>query len=225
MHISRIQISAAMSLLDMTQANLAEATGISKPTISNFLKPSSVWETKESTKHKIVGFLSTRGIEFIENDGVKKRTNEVRKLNGKDAMSDFLDDVYQMIVDTGTPYKPTQLFMYNVKQTNWTKWMGKERWENHCQRMTARKECIDCRTMLKEGDNYFPSAAWTDYKWFPEEIFSDKTFYSYGSKLAFLQFFDHDMEVIIMDNADFTEGYNNLFLIAWNSIATKPDIK
>ena len=214
------QIRAARALIGWSQGELAKHSGLSQTGIARIENGTN--HPNSSTLGKIIKAFDARGVEFLGENGVKKRTNEIRKLRGKDAMSDFLDDVYQMILDTGTPEKPTQLFMYNVAQSNWTKWMGQERWNNHHKRMSARKECIDCRTILKEGDDYYPSAAWTEYKWFPKEIFSDKTFYSYGSKLAFLQFFEDDMEVMIMDNADFAEGYNNLFLIAWNSVAIVP---
>ncbi len=217
------QMRAARALLGWSQNDLADRSGLSQTGVARIENGTN--KPNSQTLDKIRSTFEKANIEFIDTTGVKKRTGTIKMLRGKDAMSDFLDAVYQMIVDTGTPEKPTQLFMYNVVQTNWTKWMGQERWDAHHKRMSERRECIDCRTILKEGDYYFPSAAWTEYKWFPEEIFSDKTFYSFGTKLAFIQFFEDDMEIMIMDNPEFAEGYNNLFQIAWNNVATVPDKK
>lgn len=220
------QLAAGIALAKKTAREFASEAKIGPMTLSRILNSDeSLKNMRPHTRKCLEKCFALYDIEFTEENGVKKRTNQIRRLRGKDAMSDFLDDVYQMIVKTGTLEKPTQLFMYNVFQSYWTQWMGEKNWDNHHKRMSARRECIDCRTILKEGDYYFPSAAWTEYKWFPEDIFSDKTFYSYGSKLAFLQFFEDDIEITIMDNADFAEGYNNLFLIAWESVAIVPPKK
>lgn len=61
MNISKFQISAAMSLLGMSQAKLSDGPGISKPTIYNFLKLNSGWETKQSTMDKIALYLESCG--------------------------------------------------------------------------------------------------------------------------------------------------------------------
>ncbi len=214
------QIRAARALLGWNQEKLAQVSGLSQTGIARIENGTN--RPNSQTLEKIRSAFDKADVEFIDQTGVKKRTGEIKVLRGKSAMSDFLDDVYDTIVETGTPKNPTQLFMYNVEQSNWTKWMGEERWKSHYERMSERKECIDCRTILKEGDWYFPSDAWTTYKWFPKEIFSNKTFYSYGTKLAFLEFSEDNIEIMIMNNAEFAEGYKNLFQIAWTRVATFP---
>jgi len=56
-------------------------------------------------------------------------------------------------------------------------------------------------------------------------MFNDKSFYSYHDKLAFLNFKGDDVEITIIQQPAFAEGYRNLFRIAWDHFAMEPEEK
>ena len=211
------QIRAARALIGWSQGDLADYAGLSQTGIARIENGTN--HPNSTTISKICGAFDRADVEFIGESGVKKRTGEVRVLSGKNAMSDFLDDVYETAIQFGTKEKPTDVFLSNVVHENWIKWMGGERWRNHTERMTKHKDLMDVRIIVKEGDYNFPATEYSKYKWMQEEYFNDKSFYSYHDRLAFLDFKQDDLIVSIMKQPDFAKGYRDLFLIAWNSLA------
>ncbi len=223
MSITTAQIRGARGILNWSQQDLAQRTGISATSIGSIENGQTT--PRESTLATIRKTLENGGIEFIGLEGVRVQSNYTQTLKGADGFSAFLDDVYQTAILNGTEAKPTQVFLSNVVHENWTKWMGPERWANHTRRMTENKNIMDVRIIVKEGDWNFPAKAYSQYKWFPKEKFNDKSFYSYHDRLAFINFKDDDVEIIIIRQPAFAEGYRTLFLIAWDHFATTPETK
>ncbi len=83
---------------------------------------------------------------------------------------------------------------------------------------------MDVRIIVKEGDYDLPAREYSEYRWIPEEIFSDNSFYSYHDRLAFLNFREDNVEIMIMRHEEFAQGYRNLFLIAWEKVARPPPL-
>jgi transcriptional regulator with XRE-family HTH domain len=220
MSITTAQIRGARGILNWSQSDLAERTGISATSIGSIENNQST--PRESTLKAIRQAFEKNGIEFLGLEGVRLQSNYVRTLYGEDGFSAFLDDVYHTAVTHGSKTKPVQIYLSNVVHENWVKWMGPEKWSNHARRMIDSKDVMDVRILVKEGDWNFPAADYAQYKWVPNEIFNDKSFYSYHDKLAFLNFKDKEVEIVIIKQSDFAEGYRNLFLIAWDHAAKAP---
>ena len=212
------QIRAARALIGWSQGELAEQSGLSQTGIARIENGTN--QPNSNTIEKICSAFDRADVEFIGDTGVKKRTGEIRVLKGPNAMSDFLDDVYETAVNHGTKENPTEVYLSNVVHQNWVKWMGNDRWKNHTDRMYKDKSLMDVRIIIKEGDNDFPASSYSKYKWIKSEFFNDKSFYSYHDKLAFLDFEKDNLIIRIMNQADFAKGYRDLFLIAWNHLAT-----
>lgn len=214
------QIRAGRALLDWSQSDLADHAGLSQTGIARIENGTNKPNSK--TLQKIMSAFDLADVEFLGTTGVKKRTGEVKTYRGSEGFSFFLDDVYNTAIQHGTKEHPTEVFLSNVVHENWIKWMGPEKWKNHTDRMTKDQDVMDVRILVKHGDTNFPASAYSKYKWFPEELFNDKSFYSYHDKLAFLNFMEDDVEIMIMRHADFAEGYRNLFRSAWDGAATQP---
>lgn len=73
MKISGAQITAARNLLRITQAELAQASGVAEGTVKSFEADHRV--PLRSTLDKIVTELERRGIEFTNGDGAGVRIN------------------------------------------------------------------------------------------------------------------------------------------------------
>lgn len=71
MRISGNQVLAARNLLGLTQAELAEAAGVSDMTIANF--ETGKHEPQRGTVEKIQAALERRGIEFTNGTGIGVR--------------------------------------------------------------------------------------------------------------------------------------------------------
>jgi transcriptional regulator with XRE-family HTH domain len=220
MSITTAQIRGARGILNWSQQDLAQRTGISATSIGSI----EIGQTtpRHNTLETIRTTFERNGIEFLGLEGVRVQSNYVTRLTGSDGFSAFLDDVYQTAIAHGTPEKPTEVFLSNVLHENWIKWMGPDKWKNHTRRMTESKDVMDVRIIVKYGDWNFPAQAYSQYKWFPQEMFSDKSFYSYHDKLAFLNFTDGNVEIMIIKQPEFAEGYRNLFRIAWDHVAIEP---
>ncbi|PCJ99132.1 MAG: hypothetical protein COA45_06735 [Zetaproteobacteria bacterium] len=214
------QIRAARALIGWSQGELADQAGLSQTGIARIENGTN--QPNSTTIEKITNAFDRADVEFIAESGVKKRTGEVKILRGASGFSSFLDDVYETAVRYGTKEKPTSVFLSNVVHENWIKWMGDNKWKNHTDRMYKNRDIMDVRIITKEGDTNFPASSYSQYKWFPERLFNDKSFYSYHDRLAFLNFKDNDVEIIIMHHSDFADGYKNLFKIAWENIAITP---
>ena len=214
------QIRAARALIGWSQGDLADESGLSQTGIARI--ENGINHPNTGTLEKITAAFDRADIEFIGENGVKKRTNEVRTLRGAGGFKAFLDDVYDTAVKYGTSKNPTSVFLSNVVHENWTKWMGPENWKHHTDRMYKDKHLMDVRIITREGDTSFPALSYSQYKWFPENLFNDKSFYSYHDRLAFLNFIDDDVEIMIMKHAQFARGYRDLFVIAWENLAITP---
>jgi transcriptional regulator with XRE-family HTH domain len=219
-YLSSAQCRAARGLLGWTQPDLANQSKIHVQTISAFEKGSGTPSKK--TLKRMTDVLEDAGIEFMDHDGLRRKQSELTKFEGADGFESFLDDVYSTAIRTGTKDNPCEIFLSNVHHQNWIKWMGKEKWANHVERMTKAREVMDVRIIIKEGDTNFPASAYSKYKCFPAKFFNDKSFYSYADKLAFLNFQRENVEITIMRQLDFAHGYRILFKIAWDYFAKTP---
>ena len=217
------QLAAGIALTKKTAREFAAEAKIAPMTLSRILNSDeSLKNMRPHTRKCLEKCFALYDIEFTEENGVKKRANVIRTLRGKDAMSDFLDDVYNTSVKHGTKESPTPVYLSNVVHTNWVKWMGPERWENHRQRMTEDRDLMDVRIITREGDPNFLTLKYSKYKWMKEQYFNDKSFYSYHDRLAFLDFKEDDLTIHIIFQTDFAKGYRDLFLIAWDALAVNP---
>lgn len=217
------QIRAARALLDWSQSDLANYAGLSQTGIARIENGTN--QPNSSTIEKIKGAFENAEIEFLGETGLRRKTGEIKVLRGGDGFSAFLDDVYDCIIKYGTKEKPLEVFLSNVVHENWIKTIGTDRWMAHTKRMVEKKDLMDIRIIVADGDWNFPANEYSDYKWFPKEFFSDKSFYSYHNRLAFLDFEENNMRATIINNKEFAEGYRTLFQIAWNHVAQTPQKK
>lgn len=209
------QIRAARALLDWSQSDLADHSGLSQTGIARIENGTN--QPNSRTLEKITAAFEKANIEFLGTSGLRKKSGEIRVLKGAQGFRDFMDDVYETAKNAGG-----QICLHNAKPQNWYKWLGEEWYAMHSERMKALGSKIDVRITAEEGNHLFIANSFAEYRWFPNELFNDKSFYSYGSKLAFITFGDEDVIVRVFDDTDFAEGFRILFNIAWDRVAILP---
>lgn len=209
------QIRAARALLDWSQADLAKYADLSQTGIARIENGTNQPNTQ--TLQKIAAAFESADIEFLGQNGLRKRTDEVKTLQGREGFAAFMNDVYDVASKKGG-----EICLHNAKPENWYKWMGEDGYKIHAKRMVLLKDTINVKITTLIGNRSFIADSFAEYRWFPEEMFGEHSYYSYGHKLAFLSFTENDVWVRILENRQFSEGFRVLFNIAWNSVAIIP---
>ncbi|MGH1397812.1 MAG: helix-turn-helix domain-containing protein [Alphaproteobacteria bacterium] len=94
------QCRGARGILGWTQQDLANACGLSKTAINNYEKSHSDIKA-ESLKAIRMAFESAE-IEFIGDNGVTKRRENIKILRGAEALNDLIDDIHQTLATQKT---------------------------------------------------------------------------------------------------------------------------
>ena len=203
------QIAAARQLLGWSQADLANKSAISKPSVIRIEK--ELYSVKDDIRRQVEKAFDTHGIEFTSK-GVQERTYKIKHYHGTQGFKDFMWDVYNVSSELGGPIR-----LYNARPSNWFKWLGEEWYTAHAQRMASLKDTISFHAISQENDEMFIAGNFGEYRWIPEGLFIDKSFYAYGNKLGFLNFDKDALNIIVLESIDFANAFRNLFDIAWET--------
>lgn len=209
------QIRAARALLDWSQSDLADHAGLSQTGIARIENGTN--KPNSSTLEKIRNAFDAADIEFLGSSGVRKTTGEIRTLKGQDGFRNFMDDVYNVAKAQGG-----EICLHNAKTENWYKWLGKEWYLKHSERMTELGNTIEVKITTVRGNTLLIANQFAEYRWISEELFNEQSFYAYGNKLALLNFTEDTVSVLVLNNKDFARGFRALFNVAWENATTIP---
>lgn len=218
MSITTAQIRGARGILNWSQQDLAQRTGISATSIGAIENGQTT--PRSSTLETIRHTLERNGIEFLGMDGVRQQSDFVQTYTGTEGFRDFMDHLYETAKTYGG-----DIVLFNANPINWYKWLGEEWFQNHSKRMHDLGNKINFRITSKPGENLFISKDFAQYKWFPDDLFSDRALYAYGDSLAFVNFEENDVSVIVLKQADFAKAFRVLFNISWDKVAISPEAK
>ena len=207
MSITTAQIRGARGILNWSQQDLAQRTGISATSIGAIENGQTT--PRESTLQTIRKTLENAGIEFIGLDGVRQRTGDVRVFQGQEGFWDFYEDIYTTLRDN-----PGEVLVSNADERLFEKWLGAENLKKHVTRMQGIKD-LSYKILIKEGDTYFLATSdYAEYRWMSKDQFSLVPFYVYGKKLAIL-IFGTEPKAIVMNYAAVSEAYRAQFEAIW----------
>ena len=215
MRISGKQIAMARILLDLSQKELADKLGIARKTVMRIENGQSPGNSKTNESLRL--FFENNGLEFFEGNGVRESTNIIQKLSGRAGIKAFFDMVYE-----AAKSGHNDICLFNGVPERLMHWLGEEYYENHKNRMLKIQDQYKYKIIVKDNDFQFIANGFAEYRWFPEKLFNDKTLHSFGSKLAFFDFDNDDVKIMIIDQPVFAESFRILFNIAWNNVAVKP---
>jgi transcriptional regulator with XRE-family HTH domain len=212
-HITGNQMRAARALMNWSQSDLADKAGLWHPTIANIETGKTT--PSKATLDKISGVFINHGLEFLDGEGVKKKTETVLTLSGESDFERFYDLVYDAAKTTGG-----QIFISNVDERIFDEFVQPEFDKFHMHRMEQIRRNIDFRTLVKEGDDYLPAKGYSKYKWLAADKFANTPFYVFADYLAIIIMIDEPM-IILIKNQKVADLYREKFLIQWES-AKKP---
>ncbi len=200
------QCRAARGLLGWTQQDLADACGLSKTAINNFEKGHSDIKA-ESLKAIRMAFESAY-VEFLSDQGLRKKSDGAEILKGADVLSSLVDDIVETLKNDGSG---GELLIISTREDEAT--------QQHAARLQAHN--IKRRVIGAEGmpDQW---GAQGSYRRVTKENFSNvKTSYIYGSKVAF-QLWDPNI-IIVVNSRDGQQSEKRFFESLWSEAAEIPE--
>ncbi|MBE2190586.1 MAG: helix-turn-helix transcriptional regulator [Alphaproteobacteria bacterium] len=205
--ITTAQIRGARGVLNWSQGDLSERTGISSTSIGSI--ENGLTQPRDSTIQLIQKAFEDGGIEFLPDDGIRKKTGYINFYRGEDGFSKFYDDVYET---TKRQNKPQEILVSNVDEQEFMKW-GKDVFAPHSERMNELDN-ISYKILVQEGDTNFIASSYAEYRWLPKEFFASVPFYVYGTKLAII-LFETELTVMVLDYPTITDAYRKQFEAIW----------
>lgn len=205
--ITTAQIRGARGILNWSQGDLSERTGLSPTSVGGI--ENGLTNPRDSSIAAVQKAFEDAGIEFIANDGVRKRGGEILIFRGKVGFVDFFDYVFQTVRGWSG-----DVCVSNVEETTFLKWAG-ETAQVHMERM-SRLEGIRYKVLLKEGDQNFAASSYAQYKWIPKRYFHTVPFYVFERKLAIFVF-DEEPLIILHKFSTIAEAYRAQFEALWES--------
>lgn len=209
------QIRAARALLDWSQSDLADHAGLSQTGIARIENGTN--QPNSNTLNKIRSAFETADIEFLGTSGVRKTSGEIRVFRGADGFRTFMDDVYARSKIVGC-----DICLFNGVPKQFYKWLGEEWYKKHAARMSEIPN-LKAKIIVKEGEDLFIANDFATYRWFPKDMFHEKTVYAYGDTLAFMSFEEEDVVIRAIKQLDLADSFRVLFDIAWNNVAIAPN--
>ena len=88
-----------MGLITMQAKMLAQLVDLNENTLSRILKGTT--KARDSTLELIKRALEAKGVEFLDNEGVRKRASDIEIFEGSDRFEDFSNFVYQHLKQNG----------------------------------------------------------------------------------------------------------------------------
>lgn len=207
--ITSDQIRAARALLNWSQTELSVRSGLTTPTIANIelgkQTPSS------TTLQRIHDAFEIAGIEFLENDGVRKRAGKMYTYSGREGFNKFYQDIDATCIAMGTG----EFLVSNVDERDFLSRLGEEATYHHYK--AINQTSITYRILIVEGDNYMPGKNFNaEYRWTPDDQFYSVPFYVYGNKVAYISFEENDVNVFVVENAFLTNLCRRQFNEMWD---------
>lgn len=209
MTITTAQMRGARGILNWSQSDLAEKTGISATSIGSIENGNS--QPRESTLGIIQKAFELSGIEFLGRDGVRVRTGEIQTYNGRSGFIEFFDFVY----DSLSKEPPRDVLVSNVQESIFLEW-ARDTAVEHMDRMKeiTEKKRIRYKVLLQYGDMDFVANRYAEYKWMKKEYFTLVPFYMFGQHTA-IMLFDPEPNILVVSYPLMTEAFRTQFFAMW----------
>lgn len=206
--IAREQIKAARALLDWSQKDLAEKSGVSEATIK--LIETAKIHSKPDTLQQIQDSMESSGIEFLPQKGVRFRDDLLTVLEKENEQDNIylrlLDDMYYTLKDTHGEILHS--FVDNALSP--AEVLAKEK--------LLRNNGITFRHLVRHGDTHLIYPL-DEYRYLPKGSYLNNPVTVYGDKVAFnvvSKMQKGESAIIIIKNKQIAEIKRREFQILWD---------
>lgn len=214
MFISIEQIKAARALLKWTQKDLAAYAGLNDDQVHSF---ESGRTRSLEVLEGIYRALTSHGIEFVDG-GVKPHHNRVTTFQGREGFAAFRLDVLEE-----AKAEALQICVNNVDEREFEKW-GRGKVNDEYIAEMEKLKGLDFRILVKENDTYLTGSKYARYRWLPENVFGEISFYVYGRKMAIISFEDDDFNAFSISHERISNFYRKEFDRLWDQAYELKDV-
>ena len=213
--ITRSQCRAARGLLDWTQQELADASGLSKTSINNYER--GLADVKEDTLKVIRDAFVKAQVEFSGSDGVRKRADTVQVLKGADSYFRLMEDIAETL-----ELARSELLVINMSQAFEQKMTQINAAKMRICHVRIETAGASVRVLARRGDDlYFCPPE--GYRWLDSLLFSFGEFtFVYGTKMAIKLWYD-DM-ILIADSRQASDAERARFEKMWEQAEVPPPV-
>jgi transcriptional regulator with XRE-family HTH domain len=208
--ISLSQIRAARALLDWTQNDLAQRSGLSLRALNSIERGLAV--PRIDTLRFIQETFEKENIEFGENDGVRRKTErlDIVKWEGAEYLNQHLIDVVRELNAPGSEV------LYNLASEEIHADLRPQVLDDYFSHIAKYR--ITERVLLATGEKWIISPP-PCYRWMKPENFNHVCYIVYGDNVAF-QILSKPHRVIIIRNPGIADMFRRQFDFNWASAET-----
>jgi len=218
--ITGSQIRGARGLLDWSADLLAEKAGLSVDTVRNIEKGRV--QGHSSSIDKIIQTFAAYDIEFLPDEGIKKRSESVSTLEGFENFKFFIDQVYDAATKESARDGTKPICVCNVDNNIFRKHL-KDYYFVHLDRM-KKLEGVQIRIIAPKLDaNQPPDVHYLKYKFLNEMKSTVAPFYVFGDNFALIDFSaPNPPKILLVKSPALADSFRDQFEIMWGNAADKP---
>ncbi len=209
------QIRAARALLEWDAEDLAKKAELSRDTIFNI--ENGKVQAREATAGKIMQIFAAYDIEFIPDEGVKRKSDSVTKLEGFKDFRFFMDQVYEAATQPYSYDGTKPICICNLDNSLFRKYM-RDYYPTHVERLKNLKG-LEIRSLAAAVDkNHVTAASYLVYRYLKQLSSVVAPFYVFGDKFALIDFDVQDPPRILMIHSPaLAQSYRDQFDIMWKN--------
>jgi hypothetical protein len=161
-------------------------------------------------------------IEFLPDEGLKKRSDNVTTLQGANDFRFFMDQVYEAATQPYSLDGTKPICICNLDNSLFHKHM-KDYYAVHVDRL-KKIEGLQIRSLAAEADkSHVKGADYLVYRYLKELKSVVAPFYVFGDKFAVIDFnAQNPPRILMIHSASWARSYRDQFDIMWKNASTKP---
>lgn len=202
------QIRAARVLVDWDADDLAQRIGMSRVSIQNIERGDA--RPKPETIEKITRAFSDVGIEFTDNEGVRRRPEGIEIFEGVDRFQQFYEFLYQHMLEHGG-----EVCLSVVDERLLAKYRRNPEEQRQRMRKLVKAGAVTYRVLVTIGDF---TGDYVEYRKQPAHAAAPTAFYAFGECLALISFPQKNApHVVVIRSEPLTQAYRQSFQAAWEN--------
>ncbi len=206
--ISPMQSRAARALINISRSDLADLSSLSAAAIGGF--ETGTTEPRIASLNLMRIALEAAGVEFLDEDGVRLKRDQIRTYEGRAIHRQLLDEIYNDLKDKGG-----EILIRGLTEKKWRSGDDEAFLGNHLTRL--QQAGITERILVSDRDDVFVAPRhW--YRQVPEEYFSPHTQWMFNGKVAMVAWGDVETLTIIESKALF-HAEARMFNCVWDNVA------